>query len=524
MKKVNIRHILVVTLLAALTAAGEEHAFMRPAQYTSIPLPEHAVTNRAFQGISSIAVSPKGRIWATWYAGVTPNEDQNNYVVLSTSGDNGQTWTEVLVVDPDGAGSVRTFDPEIWMAPDGKLRLFWAQTVGHQSSIGGVWMMQTETPEDEQAAWSKPRRITDGVMMCKPTVIKSGEWLMPASTWRETDNSAKCLVSRDNGENWELAGGCNVPTKERSFDEHMIVERKDGTLWLLVRTNYGIGESVSSDGGKTWPELTPSTIAHPSARFFIRRLMSGNLLLVKHGPITTRTGRSDLTAFISKDDGKTWQGGLMLDERAGVSYPDGQQTADGTIYITYDYKRTTDRNIFMALFKEEDVVAGNNVSGAVRMRQVISKASGGKEIEKPTVNQNIDGEQLITENPGKWDTGKYKPFSFKSGALLFTDRKYMLDDSPEQLRTAVFVQIAMNGSKTLNCAEAGVLYILTPVPGRNSDSCTEQLLKQGFKKVKLPEVRLFDPLSPSNLCTLYQKQCSQGETITFGKWALPLMR
>ena len=56
------------------------------------PNAQHAVTHRAFQGIPSLAVSPGGRLWANWYAGKTPNEDQNNYVVLSTSGDGGATW------------------------------------------------------------------------------------------------------------------------------------------------------------------------------------------------------------------------------------------------------------------------------------------------------------------------------------------------------------------------------------------------------------------------------------------------
>ena len=65
---------------------------------------------------------------------------------------------------------------------------------------------------------------------------------------------------------------------------------------------------------------------------------------MKHGPIEKKTGRSHLTAFVSKDDGRSWEGGLMLDERGGVSYPDGQQTADGTIYITYDFDRTGARS------------------------------------------------------------------------------------------------------------------------------------------------------------------------------------
>ena len=40
-----------------------------------------------------MAVAPRGRLWATWYAGVTPAEDKNNYVVLSTSVDGGRFWS-----------------------------------------------------------------------------------------------------------------------------------------------------------------------------------------------------------------------------------------------------------------------------------------------------------------------------------------------------------------------------------------------------------------------------------------------
>jgi len=215
-------------------------------------------------------------------------------------------------------------------------------------------------------------------MMCKTLVLATGEWVLPASTWRKTNNSARMVVSTDRGKTWSVRGACNVPVAGRAFDEHMFVERKDGSLWLLARTRCGIGESVSTDRGKTWPELQPSAVAQPSARFFIRRLKSGNLLLVKHGPIAERTGRSHLTAFVSTDDGKTWRGGLLLDERNGVSYPDGQQTADGLIYIIYDYSRTKARHILMATFREEDAAAGSHVSGHVKLRQLVSNASGSR--------------------------------------------------------------------------------------------------------------------------------------------------
>lgn len=517
--------LLMVFVLFAVNRLGAAPASLAPPQHVGPPLAVHAVTNRAFQGIPSMAVTPGGRLWAIWYAGKTPGEDQNNYVVLSTSGDNGQTWKEVLIVDPDGGGPLRTFDPELWMAPDGKLRAFWAQTEGHDATVGGVWCLETAEPDSEQATWGKPVRVTDGVMMCKPLILATGEWVLPASTWRKTDNSARMVVSTDQGKTWTVRGGCNVPVADRQFDEHMFIERKDGSLWLLVRTNYGIGESVSNDGGRTWPELKPSTIAHPSARFFITRLNSGNLLLVKHGPIGEKTGRSHLTAFLSTDDGRTWGGGLLLDERNGVSYPDGQQTPDGTIRIIYDYSRTGSRHILMATFREEDVSAGRPVSDAVRLGQLVSEASGGQEKPQaaaPPVAANADGEPLRKETPGELAAGGSQPRSLAVGETLFTDRGYVLAELPDALRGARFLRVKMDGPKELRCTRAGTIYFLTPARGRNKDSQAQALLDQGFKKVALPEVRLFNPSSAANFCTLYQMDCAVGGTISVGKWAVPL--
>ena len=121
----SFRHMLFVAAIPLLAASvvADESGFLAPPHYIGTPKPLHAATNRAFQGIPSMAVTPGGRLWATWYASKTPGEDHNNYVVLTTSGDNGATWQEVLVVDPDEDGPVRAFDPELWMAPDGQLRL-----------------------------------------------------------------------------------------------------------------------------------------------------------------------------------------------------------------------------------------------------------------------------------------------------------------------------------------------------------------------------------------------------------------
>jgi predicted neuraminidase len=357
-------------------AAFAPAAFLDSPRTIAHPGASHSLATRAFQGIPSLALSPAGRLWATWYAGVTPDEDHNNYVVLATSADGGAAWEELLVVDPDGPGPVRAFDPELWVDPDNRLWWFWAQSIAHEGTVAGVWAMTAEQADSAAPAWSSPRRLTDGIMMCKPVVLSSGEWILPVSTWKKTDHSAKVVVSTDHGRTWSVRSGCQVPEPDRNYDEHMIVERRDGSLWMLVRTRYGIGESVSTDRGLTWSPLMPSAVQHPSSRFFIRRLQSGNLLLVKHGPIGERTDRSRLTAYLSADDGRVWRGGLMLDERQGVSYPDGQQGEDGAIYIIYDYSRTGAREIQMARFTESDVLEGRAVSGAAALRRVVSRYPG----------------------------------------------------------------------------------------------------------------------------------------------------
>ena len=170
--------------------------------------------------------------------------------------------------------------------------------------------------------------------------------------------------------------GPDIP--KRGFDEHHIIELKDGRLWCLVRAEYGIGESFSDDMGQTWSPGQDSGLGGPNSRFFIRQLHSGSLLLVNHAqnPETGEFSRSHLTAYISEDDGQSWQGGLLLDERIAVSYPDGCQDADGNIWIIYDHQRYREGDILFAKFTEQDVLAGKLVSDIGKLKQQISHAGG----------------------------------------------------------------------------------------------------------------------------------------------------
>jgi hypothetical protein len=89
-----------------------------------------------------------------------------------------------------------------------------------------------------------------------------------------------------------------------------------------------------------------------------------------------------LSAWLSEDDGKTWKGGLVIDERKGISYPDGFQAPNGTLYISYDRNRSTDGEILLARFTEEDILAKKLISPQSKLKMLISKPLGVKDPKK----------------------------------------------------------------------------------------------------------------------------------------------
>jgi predicted neuraminidase len=366
--------IFLASTLGGLSLAGEEPPPERdiallPAHVIVAPWKQHVPTTKR-QGVPGIERTAKGRLWAVYGRDV---ESTRNFQIVRSSDDDGDSWSHVRLMILPRQGT-RAMSAAIWLDPQGRLWVFWGQSAGQADGRFGVWAVVTDEPDAVEPRWSAPRRLGDGIMLNKPTVLANGDWLLTSSVWK-ADNSIKVYASADQGKTFSLRGTANIadPTT-RGPDEPMIVERKDGSLWMLVRVQ-GLAETVSLDGGRTWSEVKRSTIRHNTSRFFVRRLNSGALLLVKHGALGERTGREKLMAFISDDEGKTWQGGLMLDERPDVTYPDGVQASDGVIHIIYDHQRTPLGEVLMATFTEEDVRSGKAISERVRLRQLVDRVA-----------------------------------------------------------------------------------------------------------------------------------------------------
>ena len=99
--------------------------------------------------------------------------------------------------------------------------------------------------------------------------------------------------------------------------------------------------------------------------------------MVRHVPDATNPKlRTKLTAFLSDDDGKSWRGGLLLDARPQVSYPDSIEARDGRLYIIYDRERGGAKEILMARVTEGDILAGKIEDESSELRILVNQARG----------------------------------------------------------------------------------------------------------------------------------------------------
>lgn len=360
-----------------------------PPRLNTNPSEEYHVRNLKYGMTIGIDRTKGGRLFAAWIGG---EDGPKSYMLVAKSDDDGHTWSEPVLVVDSRKGHLpiprSVIVGNLWTDPLGRLWLFFDQTMNHFDGRGGLWCTRCDDPDADQLVWTEPRRIWHGSMLNKPTVNSKGEWIVfaqllqsqgigpfSAGVFHELDpmRGANILVSTDQGETWTRRGSVQFP--EPDWLEHRAIERKDGSLWMMARTRRGAMLTISKDMGKTWSEpVFPPQIKHPPARFHLRKLASGSWLLVKHGKtIDSHTGRSHLTAWLSDDEGQTWEGGLMLDERVGVSYPDGFQAPDGSIYISYDWQRSSKGHILFAQFTEADIRAGKLVTDGSRLQQVIMK-------------------------------------------------------------------------------------------------------------------------------------------------------
>lgn len=370
------------------------------------PNEKYFVEHRMWQGVPGLEVTGN-RIWAAWFSGGKYEPCINNYGVVAYSDDIGKTWTEpYFVVSAEEGTNMRVMDVQLWKESSGRLWCYWAQDTytadipasDYDTTQGDdlfdkffndvhAWGIYTDNPEADRPTWSEVVYIGQGFIRNKPTELSNGNVLIPGYAVKSPTH-VQYMLAKAFGKDVAI---CQGPQRigAKGFDEPMAVERKDGSIWLLTRTNAGyICESSSHDGGKTWTETQKTALPNPCTRFFIGRLSNGMLLLI-NTPSSKLGNRKSLVAYLSSDDGKTWEHSLVLDERQGTTYPDVAEGSDGYIYVIYDcqrdnrqcrrendpYHSDAEKEICLARITIEDILKGKIVTDGSFTSKIISKVT-----------------------------------------------------------------------------------------------------------------------------------------------------
>ena len=282
---------------------------------------------------STIAETPGGLVTA-WFGGT---DEGNKDVAIWTSRQVKGKWTapEMVIdgIQEDGSRHP-CWNPVLFQQPDGPLLLF--AKVGPSPR---TWWGVLSSSADNGVSWSSVRRLPEGQagpIKNKPVLLKDGRLLCGSSSedhgWR-----VHMEWTTDAGATWKRTGVLN-DGKEFGAIQPTILSHKDGSLQILCRSK-GLGKIVqatSTDGGRNWSPLTPTSLPNPNSGIDAVTLADGRHVLIYNH---TLRGRSPINLAVS-DDGKTWSMVKALETDPGeYSYPAIIQAADGTLHVTYTWKR-----------------------------------------------------------------------------------------------------------------------------------------------------------------------------------------
>lgn len=220
-----------------------------------------------------------------------------------------------------------------------------------------VWSTRST---DGGKTWSSPVKVQDGYCGAVRDMIETrdGTLVVPLQKYlpEHSRHATTPFYSTDGGANWKSAGVLDIGGRGHHDGsiESTVVERRDGKLWMILRTcdDY-LAQSFSSDSGKTWSEISPTTIDASSSPAIVKRLASGRLAMAwnrlypegksehprragQHSAKAASWHREELSLAFSDDDGKTWTKPAVVARAPGarVSYPFLFEPRPGVVWLT----------------------------------------------------------------------------------------------------------------------------------------------------------------------------------------------
>jgi sialidase-1 len=275
------------------------------------------------------------------------------------SDDGGRTWTSTPLFPAPEKFNVSN-ERALLRTREGVIVSAWMNGAERKQPQGWRWgdtdvswknfVLPTYTcrSTDDGKTWEAPVKLSDPWCGCIHSLIQMrsgrlvlvGQEIIPE--WR---HATVMWVSDDLGQSWQrgdvLDYGIGAHDHAGSI-EGSVVERQDGSLYLLLRTESGyLWEATSRDGLK-WTGLKRSSIPSVTCCPQLGRLSDGRIALLwnappRHAP-TNRTSRAELSLAFSDDEAATWTKPVVVAANYApggrVSYPYLYERRPGELWIT----------------------------------------------------------------------------------------------------------------------------------------------------------------------------------------------
>jgi hypothetical protein len=281
---------------------------------------------------------------------------------------------------------------------------------------------------------------------------------------------------------FEIIGHYNEPQTEY-LSESAINRLPDGTWMAICRNDKGNYHFTTSMDGKTWgvgqpmPHVPNGTNSKPTFDQF------GGVYYLGWQEATRIQGvsRSVFNVDISRD-GVAWERKYRFESPKSFQYPTFHEH-QGVVWL---------------------VVTQGDLDASRKERIMFGKLEDTGQFESQA---NKHRTPLPPPPPEE-------PSVMKPGVKLFTDRDYVIDELPAQVRELRFLRTSIE-RVVVDVIKPGTLYALTPTSRPKAASQTEALLRAGFLQVDGPEVQLFP--GEINRVRLYRKEVKEGERFAFNK-------
>ena len=304
---------------------------------------------------SALPFTHQGPFVATAAGGVICVDAKN--ALLST--DEGLTWTQTPLFSEPAKFTVSS-ERALLRTREGVIISSWMNLTERAQPKGWRWgekavswqefVLPTYTcrSTDEGQTWEPPVKLSDPWCGCIHSLIqmKSGRIVLVGQEiipqWR---HATVMWVSDDLGKSWQRGDMLDygVGTHDHAGSlEGSVIERRDGSLYLLLRTESGfLWEATSRDGLK-WEGLKQTTIPSVTCCPQMARLTDGRIALLwnappRHDP-KSGSSRSELSLAFSEDETATWSKPVIVAANHApggrVSYPYLYERKPGELWIT----------------------------------------------------------------------------------------------------------------------------------------------------------------------------------------------